>query len=141
MSEQPDNATQRTAATLRGNTLTELVETMRLGLQVYASEMRWLGYALLRRFEISRLAKRLDEEYTRLGHLSVSPTENAQDKELSHKQISFLKDEIAILENELEARRILRVNTLRSRQGHAPVDGIVPEKHASSDVDTANNEM
>ncbi len=99
-----------------------LLETVRLGICVYASEMKWLGRALLKKFEISRLAKRLEEEYTRLGRLTENPKRKKQEKELCLKQLSFLKDEIETLKSELEARRIQRVNKLRGRQGHEPVN-------------------
>lgn len=98
-----------------------LVEIIRLGVTVWLSEMKWLGYALLRKFELSRLAKRLKEEYTRLGTVAEAPRGKKQEKELCLKQISFLKDEMKILEEELEARRMQRVNKLRGRQGEAPV--------------------
>ncbi|MBU1612554.1 MAG: hypothetical protein KKC99_11995, partial [Proteobacteria bacterium] len=139
MSDQTNDTARMPARRPRDN-FTELLEILRLGLQVYASEMRWLGYALLRRFEVSRLAKRLDEEYTRLGHLAAAPDAQAEEKKLCHKQISFLKEEIATLENELEARRIQRVNTLRSRQGHSPIDGPLPEEHSPKQAETANIE-
>lgn len=96
-------------------------ETMRLGIMVWASEMKWLATSLLRRFEISRLAKRLQEEYTRLGQVAETPRGKKQEKDLILKQISFLKEEIRILEDDLEARRMQRVNELRRRQGASPV--------------------
>ncbi len=99
-----------------------LLETVRLGISVYASEMKWLGCAVLKKFEISRLAKRRKEEYIRLGRLAETPKGKKQEKELCLKQLSFLKDEIETLKNELEARRIQRVNKLRGRQGHEPVN-------------------
>lgn len=97
------------------------IEIIRLGVTVWLSEMKWLGYSLLRKFEISRLAKRLQEEYTRLGTVAEAPRGKKQAKELCLKQISFLKDEIKLLEDELEATRMQRVNELRSRQGEAPM--------------------
>lgn len=108
------------------------LEILRLGVFVWISEMKWLGYALLRRFEISRLAKRLKEEYTRLGRLAEAPRGRKKEKDLCLKQVSFLKDEISALEEELEARRIQRVNSLRSRQGGQPVDEPTSNGHDQS---------
>jgi hypothetical protein len=95
----------------------------RIGLSVYWSELRWLGVSLLRRYEISRLAKRLREEYTRLGRVAEAPRGKMPEKELCLKQIAFLKEEMATLEKELEARRMERVNLLRRRAEGNPAAG------------------
>lgn len=94
----------------------------RIGLSVYGSEMKWLATSLIRRFEISRLAKRLQEEYTRLGQVAEAPRGKMAEKDLCLKQISFLKEEMETLERELEARRMERVNLLRSRAGAEPTE-------------------
>jgi hypothetical protein len=45
------------------------------------------------------------------------------EKELCLKQIAFLKEEMATLEKELEARRMERVNLLRRRAEGNPAAG------------------
>lgn len=100
-----------------------ILDNFRLGLSVWTSEMKWLATSLVRRFEISRLAKRLDEEYTRLGRVAEAPRGRMAEKELCLKQIAFLKDEMAALQDELEARRTARLNRLRERGRDEPLDG------------------
>ncbi|WP_147819323.1 hypothetical protein [Salidesulfovibrio onnuriiensis] len=72
------------------------------GLRVWLGEMRLMGKTSLRRFEISRLEKQLKEEYVHLGHIAENPRGRKEEKELALKQITFLKEEIAALEQELE---------------------------------------
>lgn len=72
------------------------------GLRVWLKEMRFMGKTSMRRFEISRLEKQLKEEYVHLGHIAENPRGRKEEKELTLKQIKFLKEEIAALEQELE---------------------------------------
>ncbi|GEM_PF-1005886 len=72
------------------------------GFRVWLREMKRMGKTSMRRFEISRLEKQLKEEYVHLGHIAEAPRGRKEEKELTLKQIEFLKEEIAALEQELE---------------------------------------
>ncbi len=112
-----------------------VLESLRLGISVWLSEMTWLGSSLYKQFMISRLVKRLQEEYTNLGKAVENEEAQSSEKEICLKQISFLKDEIHTLENELEAQRIQRVNMLRNRQGTAPIDEQFDEQSADKKME------
>lgn len=77
------------------------VDVLKHGLRVWAGEMRTLGAGLRTRFEISRLEKRLEQEYAHLGRIAEKPRGRKDDKELALQQIAFLKEEIEQLEAEL----------------------------------------
>ena len=79
-----------------------VLETVRSGLRVWAREMLRLVGRAHGRFEISRLRKRLDEEYLRLGHIAEAPRGRKEEKERVLRQIAFLKEEIGTLERELD---------------------------------------
>jgi len=91
------------------------------GLKVVASELRWIVLGRVRAFEIRQLRRRLEREYEALGRLcepllkhiregkkgrSLSP-EAGEKADLLLKQIEFLNEEIAQLEDErLRSRRL-----------------------------------
>lgn len=79
-----------------------LGETLKLGLSTWWREVKKLLGSGMRRFEISRLEKQLEEEYVTLGHIAESPRGKKQEKELCLKQIAFLKEEIETLRGEFE---------------------------------------
>lgn len=75
------------------------------GLRVWLREMQWMGKTSMRRFEIGRLEKQLKEEYVHLGRIAEAPRGRKEEKERTLKQIQFLKEEIAALEEDLECSR------------------------------------
>lgn len=79
-----------------------VLETVRTGLRVWSREMLRLVGRAHGQFEISRLRKRLDEEYLRLGHIAEAPRGRKEEKERVLRQIAFLKEEIGTLERELD---------------------------------------
>ncbi len=94
--------------------------TVIYGLQVIVSEGKWLMLNAIRKFEISRLLKRLDEENALLGGLLASSTDTppfdskdtpdalpctAPQAKIALKQILFLKEEIAYLQRDRENMR------------------------------------
>lgn len=83
-----------------------ILDNIVFGLRVWLKEMKWMSKASMRRFEISRLEKQLEEEYVHLGRIAEAPRGKKEEKDLVLKQIKFLKDEIATLEQELEQNRM-----------------------------------
>lgn len=89
--------------------------TLRLGLRVLGSELHWIFLRGLRELEILQLRKRLNQEYLALGrcaeHMAQVEADKAEaarirrDHELSLRQVSFLKQEIALLRVEKERSR------------------------------------
>jgi len=86
--------------------------TLRLGLKVLASELRWTLLRALRQLEIRQLRKRLDQEYSTLGRLTANMADEAvaddeirYEHELSLGQVAFLRQEIAHLEAERQRSR------------------------------------
>ncbi|WP_462324605.1 hypothetical protein [Desulfoplanes sp.] len=82
------------------------------GWKVVLSEFKWLFIKTFRRWEIKQLRKRLNEEYQTLGRVYASFVEekkslNPEDTEaeIPLKQISFLKEEIEHMEQELDNSR------------------------------------
>ena len=82
------------------------------GWKVIWSEFKWLFIRTFRRWEIKQLHKRLNEEYQTLGKVYAASVE--ENKPLTHedseaeiplKQISFLKEEIQHMEQELDNSR------------------------------------
>lgn len=82
-----------------------------LGLRTIGSEMRWKILEAIRLWEIKQLQKRLYKEYELLGQLEVQETEGelsseqASEKELCHKQVEFLQEEIDFLQKALQRTR------------------------------------
>ena len=85
-----------------------------LGMKTWLAEMKWLTRAQLGKFEISRLEKELDREYGILGRIAEMPRGKKDEKELCLKQISFLKEEIATLGEELAGDREERMKKVRN---------------------------
>jgi hypothetical protein len=87
-----------------------VVESLSLGLRVWAREMRALSRTALLRLEQGRIEKRLTREYERLGRLAAASRGSATnaDWEASLKQIDFLKEEVETLAQEAKARREAR---------------------------------
>jgi ParB-like chromosome segregation protein Spo0J len=82
------------------------------GFKLLASETRWVFIRGLRRWEIRQMEKRLAEEYVNLGKSYAACQAKgeafdpkASDNDLTLKQISFLQEEVAHLEQELAATR------------------------------------
>ncbi|MDD4649886.1 MAG: hypothetical protein PHO79_07735 [Desulfoplanes sp.] len=82
------------------------------GWQVVFSESKWIFIRAFRRWEIKQLRKRLNEEYLAIGKLFTGLLEQKKpidpqhpEAEMSIKQISFLKEEIEHMENELVSSR------------------------------------
>ena len=89
-----------------------VTEVFVLGLKTWLAEMKWLIRYRLGCFEIRRLEKELDREYGILGRIAEEPRGRKADKELSLKQIAFLKEEIATLKTELAGDRKERMKDL-----------------------------
>ena len=87
-----------------------------LGLKTWMAEIKWLAKSVLTRFEISRLEKELEQEYGNLGRIAETPRGKKEEKELSLKQIDFLKEEIETLRTELAQDREERMAKLREPQ-------------------------
>lgn len=79
-----------------------LFDNLVFGLKVWLDEMRRMGKTSLRRFEIGRLEKQLEEEYAHLGRIAEAPRGRKEEKERALQQIQFLKDEIELLTEEME---------------------------------------
>ncbi|NCC24664.1 MAG: hypothetical protein EOM25_05590 [Deltaproteobacteria bacterium] len=78
-------------------------------LRVVGGELRWMVIKMAREAEIKRLKTRLDREFSSLGRTmaercgpDAESLTVASDLRLLLKQVSFLKDEIAHLERELD---------------------------------------
>ncbi|KAB1439103.1 hypothetical protein [Pseudodesulfovibrio senegalensis] len=79
-----------------------ILDNLIFGLKVWLDEIRWMGKTSLRRFEIGRLEKQLEEEYVHLGRIAEAPRGRKEEKERTLGQIKFLKEEINTLQEELE---------------------------------------
>jgi hypothetical protein len=82
------------------------------GWKVIFSEFKWLFIKMFRRWEIKQLRKRLNEEYLSLGKVYAFFVEEKKpldpedtEAEIPLKQISFLKEEIDHMEQELQKSR------------------------------------
>jgi prefoldin subunit 5 len=82
------------------------------GFKLLASEGKWVFIKGFRRWEIKQMEKRLAEEFVNLGrNYAASQAKGeafdpkAADNDLILKQISFLQEEVAHLEQELGATR------------------------------------
>ena len=98
------------------NTDESVLDVFLLGVKTWLAEVKWLGRSVLGRFEIGRLKKELEREYATLGRVAEAPRGKKDEKELSLKQVAFLKDEIATLEQELARDREDRMAKLRDGQ-------------------------
>lgn len=93
-----------------------VLDVFLLGLKTWLAEVKWLIRSLFGKFEISRLEKELEREYGTLGRIAESPRGQKDAKELCLKQISFLKEEIETLKEELARDREERMSALREQQ-------------------------
>ena len=93
-----------------------VLEVFTLGLKTRVAEIKWLGKSILTRFEISRLEKELEQEYGNLGRIAEAPRGRKAEKEMSLRQIDFLKEEIETLKDELIRDREERMSKLREQQ-------------------------
>lgn len=82
------------------------------GFKVIASETKWVFVKGIRRWEIKQMEKRLAEEYQTLGKNCAATyakgddfDPKSSDNDLALKQIEFLREEIAHLEQDLAATR------------------------------------
>ncbi|MEF2143938.1 MAG: hypothetical protein V3573_00710 [Desulfovibrionaceae bacterium] len=84
-----------------------LIENFLLGLRVVWREVRRAAALLLRRIEHRALAKRLEEEYRRLGRIEAdsqlhgTETDPDQDRSLILAQIRLLRREIIALQQDM----------------------------------------
>lgn len=85
---------------------------LKTGYKLLLSETKWIFLKTIRRWEIRQLQKRLGQEYQTLGQsfaeaqlqdTTFDPCSTEND--LTLRQILFLRDEVAHLENELVASR------------------------------------
>lgn len=90
-----------------------VLDVFLLGLKTWLAEVKWLIRSLFGKFEISRLEKELEREYGTLGRIAENPRGKMDEKELCLKQISFLKEEIETLKEELARDREERMSKLR----------------------------
>lgn len=93
-----------------------VLEVFTLGVKTWVAEIKWLGKSILTRFEISRLEKELEQEYGNLGRIAEAPRGKKAEKEMSLRQIDFLKEEIDTLKDELIRDREERMSKLREQQ-------------------------
>ncbi len=93
-----------------------VLDVFLLGLKTWLAEIKWLTKSVLTRFEISRLEKELEQEYGTLGRIAEMPRGKKEEKELSLKQIDFLKEEIDTLRTELAQDREARMAELKKDQ-------------------------
>lgn len=92
--------------------LKDLLKPVITGFKVLASETKWRGIKGFRSWEIRQLEKRLAEEYQNLG-ISVADAATtgkifdpkSSSNDLALRQITFLKEEIAHLEEDLVSAR------------------------------------
>ena len=113
--KQPSGPDVKQTALAVRDTGRSVASTLALGLKVLASEYKWLGLKGMRAFEIRQMKRRLDQEYTVLGRalskiLTDPEAKKAsfpidEDTRLILRQISFLRDEISLLEEEREQLR------------------------------------
>ena len=92
--------------------LKNIVKPVVNGFKLLASEGKWVLIKGFRSWEIRQMEKRLAEEYQNLGKsYAESRTRDeafdpkSSDNDLTLKQISFLREEIAHLEQELASTR------------------------------------
>ncbi|MFW6357094.1 MAG: hypothetical protein ACOC0K_00025 [bacterium] len=82
-----------------------LLEILTIGVQTVWSEWKWIIIRTMRNLEIRQLRKRLDTEYRRIGKAQLHEPENEDELRLCKQQISFIEEEIAHLEKELDKTR------------------------------------
>jgi hypothetical protein len=105
--------------------LRDILKPVINGFKLLASEGKWVFIKGFRGWEIRQMEKRLAEEYQNLGKsYAECQTRDeafdpkASDNDLTLRQISFLRDEIAHLEQELASTRAEYVKS-RAQGGEA----------------------
>ncbi len=93
--------------------LPDMIKPVTTGFKLLASETRWVFIRSVRRWEIRQMEKRLAEEYQNLGKNFAESRAKGEafdpgtsDNDLTLKQIAFLREELAHLEQDLEATRL-----------------------------------
>ncbi|MGE4298670.1 MAG: hypothetical protein AB7E47_11625 [Desulfovibrionaceae bacterium] len=117
-----------------------IVSNFLFGLKVLGGEISWLLIRALRTFELRQLRRRLETEYALLGHWAAdaldagSPSDQKAsgpsvpdmgdalpapdaDTDITRKQIRFLRDEIAFLEQERDTSRTAHLQRQRDSLG------------------------
>ncbi len=97
-------STNNTAKPARPSSVKCFLPTMALGLRVLWSETAWMLQNAVRRFEISQMRRRLNEEYAALGRAANGEGDDDAMR-LAASHIAFLKEEIVFLETERETKR------------------------------------
>lgn len=90
----------------------DMLKPVENGLKVIANEAKWFFINNFKRWDIRQMQKRLTEEYATLGRNVAQAHESgvafdlsASDNDLILRQIIFLRDELALLENDLAQTR------------------------------------
>ncbi len=103
--------------------LKNIIKPVVSGFKLLASEGKWVFIKGFRSWEIRQMEKRLAEEYQNLGKSYVASQAagtafdpKASDNDLTLKQINFLLEEIAHLEQELASTRAEYVKS-RTEEG------------------------
>lgn len=93
--------------------LADMIKPVTTGFKLLASETRWVFIRSVRRWEIRQMEKRLAEEYQNLGRNYADSRDKGEafdpgtsDNDLTLKQIAFLREELAHLEQDLESTRL-----------------------------------
>jgi ribosomal protein S13 len=94
------------------------------GFKLLASETKWVFIKAFRRWEIRQMEKRLAEEHQTLGKSYAQSVADAKDfdpkagdNDLTLRQIAFLREELAHLEQDLEATRAAYVRERTKESG------------------------
>jgi uncharacterized small protein (DUF1192 family) len=92
--------------------LKDTVKPVVTGFKLLASETKWVFIRGFRRWEIRQMEKRLAEEYQNLGKSYAESLAKGEafdpktsDNDLTLKQVAFLREELAHLEQELATTR------------------------------------
>jgi uncharacterized small protein (DUF1192 family) len=104
--------------------LKDTLKPVTKGFKLLASEGKWVFIKGFRRWEIKQMEKRLAEEFMNLGrNYATSQAKGeafdpkASDNDLILKQIGFLQEEVAHLEQELAATRTEYVKNRTDKSG------------------------
>ncbi|GAB1410890.1 hypothetical protein MASR1M90_20440 [Desulfovibrionales bacterium] len=90
----------------------DMLKPVENGLKVIANEIKWFFINAFKRRDICQMQKRLNEEYATLGRSVAQAHDNgvafdpcASEHDLTLRQITFLRNELALLENDLSQTR------------------------------------
>jgi hypothetical protein len=94
------------------------------GFKLMASESKWIFIRGFRRWEIRQMEKRLAEEYQTLGKSYAQSQADGRDfdpkaseNDLTLRQVAFLREELAHLEQDLDATRAAYVKSRTKESG------------------------